>query len=109
MSCSGITFEESDTICFVVTCLFASAIDRSELRRWCTDVVIKNCTVDEIPGYIFELMSFEKNLGHVFEVIGFVPSWEPSEDEGRAIYGIAALRGRLAEDAPITADEAKKC
>lgn len=108
MKCSELSFENDGQIGFVVTCLFSSAIDCSELRRWCTDVVIKNCSVDEIPSYIFYLMNFDEHLVHIFNVIGFVPSWEPTEDEDRAIYGIAAVRGRLAEDSPIAADEAKK-
>ena len=97
----GLTREDSDEIGFVVACAFSSAISLDELKQWCIDVVIKNNPVDQIPGYIFDLMDFDQPLMHVFKLIGFVPSWARIDAEDDALMGIAAHRNRLASDASL--------
>ena len=104
----GFVQESSEIIGFVVACAFASAIDREELKRWCTEVVIASNSVDKLPGYIFDLAEFDRPLKDIYEVIGFVPSWQRSDDEDDALIGIAAYRNRLPPDATLNSREAKR-
>lgn len=104
----GLTRDNNETIGFVIACLFASAISISELKKWCADIVIQNNSVNEIPDYIFDLIEFNQSLMHIFNTIGFVPSWTRTDDEDDALIGIAAHRNRLASDVPLSAIQAKQ-
>jgi len=108
MAANGLTMDNSDIIGFVVACAFSSAINLDELRKWCSDVVIKNNRVEEIPEYIFELMDFNMALMHIFKIIGFIPSWKRTDAEDDALMGIAAYRGQLASDATMNEEQAKQ-
>jgi len=55
---SDLNKDESNTIGFVVSCLFSSAIDLHELKQWATSVV-ERLDVEAIPDYIFELIEFD--------------------------------------------------
>ena len=101
----GFSHEDSETIDFVIACLFSTAIDISELRAWCVYVIDKT-DFESIPPYLFDLMDFDQTLNHLYEVIGFVTGWEPADDERNALYGIAVQRGRKLFDASVTENEA---
>ncbi|MFE3957753.1 hypothetical protein ACFXPS_26710 [Nocardia sp. NPDC059091] len=103
---TGLTQEDSQTIGFVVDCLFCQAIDRAELRKWCPHVVITN-DLEHIPQYIFNLMDFDEGAADVFRVIGFVPTKIRGADES-ALYGIAYLRGIDVFDSPTSPSAASK-
>jgi len=97
----ALTKENSSTIGFVVSCIFAGAIDKRELQAW-ADHVLDSC--DPYPLYIVDLSTFDEPLGHIFRVIGFVPHCNLSDTEKDALVGIAFLRGRgQVEPAPSRA------
>lgn len=102
---SGLSSENSETIGFVLSCVFASAIDVSELRAWCVYVIDQN-DVESIPPYVFDLMDFDQPLVHLYKVIGFAPVWKHSDDEAGALYGIAAQRGKVIYDAVVNSEAA---
>ena len=101
----GFSSENSETIGFVFSCVFASAIDISELRDWCVYVIDQN-DVESIQPYLFDLMDFDQPLAHLYKVIGFAPVWKHSDDEADALYGIAVQRGRVLYDAPVSKQSA---
>lgn len=103
----GVTRDDNEVIGFVVACVFSSAISINELKKWCADI-IQNNPVNEIPDYIFDLINFNQSLMHIFNTIGFVPSWTRTDDEDDALVGIAAYRNRLPSDAPLSATQAKQ-
>ena len=87
----GLTKENSTTIGFVVSCIFAGAIDKQELQQWADHVLV---STDSHPLYIVELSTFDETLFHIFRVIGFVPHCDLTDPEKVALVGIAFVRGR---------------
>lgn len=87
----ALTKEDSTTIGFVVSCIFAGAIDTRELRAWADHVLV---TFESYPAYIVDLSTFDEALFHIFRVIGFTPHSPLTETEEVALIGIAFLRGR---------------
>ncbi|MFF2550743.1 hypothetical protein ACFVUS_07065 [Nocardia sp. NPDC058058] len=98
---TGLTHEDCDTIGFVISCLFDQSIDTAELRAWCEHVIVSN-EMDDIPQYMFELVSFDGDLSELFDILGFTPSFEPSQQEDAALYGIAFQRGVEVYDPPVS-------
>ena len=90
MNPQAITKEESSTLGFVVSCLFAQAVSIEELQTWAGNVLL---AVDPCPACIVELCTFEGPLFKIFDVIGFVTSGDLSHEEKTALVGIAHLRG----------------
>lgn len=83
--------DASTTIGFVVSSLFSQAIDKTELQAWADHVLI---STDSYPLYLVDLSTFDRELCHIFEVIGFVPHSDLSDSEQDALVGIAYARGR---------------
>ncbi|MEW8229304.1 MAG: hypothetical protein AB2745_03195 [Candidatus Thiodiazotropha endolucinida] len=104
---SDLTKDRSETIGFVVACLFSSAIDVSELNQWAS-TVIEGLDVQDIPDYIFELVEFNGPLAGVYKTIGFSPVWNRFDEEDAALYGIAVKRGREVFDMPVSPASALK-
>ncbi|WP_395738557.1 hypothetical protein [Prosthecobacter sp.] len=90
MNPQAITKENASTIGFVVSCLFAQAVSTAELQTWAGNVLL---TVDPCPACLVELCTFEGPLHKIFEVIGFVPGGDLSDEEKTALVGIAHVRG----------------
>ncbi|MEV6102587.1 hypothetical protein [Nocardia sp. NPDC051981] len=103
---TGLTQEDSGTIGFVLSCLFDQAIDMPELRRWCEHVVITN-EMQNIPQYMFDLVSVDDEPARVSEIIEFAPNGIPKQEDN-ALYGIAFQRGRDVFDPPLSRAEAKR-
>ena len=101
----GLTRESSETIGFVLTSVMCSAIDLEELGDWCYQV-IGQLEVEQVPGYVFDLMEYKGTLAGLYKVVGFVPSWTHSDEEVDALYGVAVKRGRDTDDWPITSEAA---
>ncbi len=101
----GLTRDSSETIGFVLTSLFCSAIDLEELKEWCNHV-IGQLEVGEPPGYLFDLAEYNGTLAKIDGVLGFVPSWRHSDEDEVALYGIAARRGADMFDWPIEREAA---
>jgi hypothetical protein len=95
--------DESSTLGFVVACIFSEAIDTSELQAWADQVLISN---DSCPPYLVDLSTFDRELCHIYEVIGFVPHCELSDSERGALVGIAYARGRNRFESLPTRDQA---
>jgi hypothetical protein len=95
--------EQSGTIGFVVSCAFAGAIDKSELRAWADHVLV---SADSYPLYIVELSTFDEPLCDIFRVICFVPHSGLSDAEEDALVGIAYARGREQFEPTPTREEA---
>lgn len=100
--------ENNETIGFVLACAFSSAINLGEIRKWAVDVIDRN-EVDDIPDYIFELVDFNDSLAKIYSLIGFVPSWKGTEEEEKAIEGIAYKRGINIYDMSFSEEEALIC
>lgn len=105
---SNLTKGKSDTVGFIIACLFSSAIDLGELNQWATSVV-ERMEVDDIPGYIFDLIDFDGALAEIYKTIGFSPVWNRSDEEDTALLGIAIKRGRDVFDMPMSTDSALQC
>jgi len=95
--------ENSGTIGFVVSCVFAGAIDKKELQAWADHVLV---TTGSYPLYIVDLITFDAPLCDIFRVIGFVPHSGLSDIEDDALVGIAYIRGREPFEPKPTRDEA---
>lgn len=102
---TGITRDDSETIGFVMTSLFCSAINLAELHEWCFLVIGAN-DIAEIPSYIFDLSEYEGVLAKIFKIIGFVPSWTHTDDDEAALCGIAMKRGIERYEWPFSQDYA---
>lgn len=103
----GLTRESSDTIGFVLACLFSSAIDKGDLREWCFKV-IGELDVGDAPGYLFDLADSDGNPIDIYRAIGFVPTWKHSKIDGSALFGIALRRGNVRHEWPVTHAQALK-
>lgn len=103
----GLTKNNSETIGFVISCLFSTAIDINEFHQWCLKI-IKEGDADDVPAYLFDLLEFNGVLANVFQVIGFVPHWDHNEDEALSLYGIAYKRGMERYEWPVSRSEAIK-
>lgn len=55
--------------------------------------VINDTEFDNIPLYMFDLVTFDDYLSELTQVIGFVPHSELNDKEEDAILGITFLRG----------------
>lgn len=86
----ALTKENSTTIGFVVSCIFAGAITKRELQAWADHVLV---SFDSYPLYMVELSSSDEALCHIFRVIGFVPHCGLSDAGKDALVGIAFVRG----------------
>jgi hypothetical protein len=91
MTSPALTKDNSETIGFVVACLFAEAIGKDELRAWTGHIF---ATTETQPVYLADLCTFDEPLFHIFDVIGFVPRCDLSEPQEVALVGIACARGR---------------
>lgn len=101
---NGLTKEDSSTIGFVTSCLFAQALDISEFQKWVTHVL--ETETSPVPVYFTELSGFSGPLCKIYKAIGFVPHWPFSEDEKLALVGIAYKRGHEPFDCPIDRETA---
>lgn len=104
---AGLTAENSETIGFALACFSCSAISLDEFRKWCLDM-IERLEVRDIPPYLFELADYEGQFAGVYQIVGFVPTWDHSEDEELALYGIAKKRGVKRYEWPVDPDLALK-
>lgn len=101
----GLTRERSDTIGFVLACLFSSAIDREELREWSFHVIVE-LDASSTPSYLFDLGDTDGSPAAIYRLLGFVPSWKHSDLQRLALLGLAITRGRSRVDWPVSASEA---
>ena len=79
---NGLTRNDSDTIAFVVYCFLSGSIDNAELRAWGMKVIE---TIEDYPLYFLELINFSEPRLHIYDVIGFVPAGNLSEDARKTI------------------------
>jgi hypothetical protein len=98
-----LTRDASATMGFVVACLFSEAIDKRELQAWADHVI---GSTDSYPLYILDLSTFDRELCHLYEVIGFVPHCDLSDSEDAALVGIAYARGRTPFEPQPTREQA---
>lgn len=103
MIMEGLTKDNSARIGFVVSCLYAEALNIEEMKQWVMQIYEGSETP---PTYFVDLLDFKPPLYTITKVIGFVPNWAYSEDEELALFGIAYLRGRVPYDCPLSRDEA---
>ena len=103
MTSPAITKDNSATIGFVVSCLFAQAISKDELRAWVDHIFT---ITDSPPTYLVDLGIFDEPLSHIFKVIGFVPHCDLDDSERNALVGIAYSRGRSRFEPEPTREQA---
>src|SRR5687767_4003935 len=100
---SGLTKEDSGRIAFVISSLFAGALDRNDLHQWATGVLVQE---QKPPLYIIDLVEFDEALCKIYQTVGFVPHWPYPAEQKDALVGIAYQRGRDLFDPPCSAEEA---
>ena len=100
---AGLSKEDSSRIGFVVSCLFAEAINLHEFRQWVTTIYEGET---EIPTYMVDLLDFNGPLFKLSKVIGFEPHWPGTEDEELALFGITYQRDRIPFQCPLNREEA---
>ncbi|MFF7062547.1 hypothetical protein [Pseudomonas sp. NPDC008258] len=91
-----------ELLAFVVTCLFCGAIRKDELNVWSAEALV----LEDAPSYLYDLLEFDEDLFKIFKVIGHVPTWEHTQVQEYALYGIAVSRGFNPFDMPISAEKA---
>ena len=99
--------ERSSDLSFAIHCLFCKAISSKEFQLW-VERVINDTEFDNIPLYMFDLVTFDDYLSELTQVIGFVPHSELNDKEEDAILGITFLRGIDIYDPRIGKEEAIK-
>ncbi len=99
----GLDKKDSTLIGFVCACLFNQVINKKDLNKWATGIVVNE---KSYPLYIVELMDFNGALFEVINIIGFSPYWKRTEDEEKALYGIAYKRGMEIYDPSVGKQEA---
>ena len=85
--------ENNEDLGFVIGCLYSQAINLSEFRCW-LEYVIEISDIENIPQYIFDLVDFNDYLFQISKKIGFIASSGLSEEQKKALEGIAYLRKR---------------
>ncbi|WP_422463837.1 MULTISPECIES: hypothetical protein [unclassified Endozoicomonas] len=105
---SSLTKDDSEAIGFVMGCLFSSSVSVEEFNKWAMMIVDK-VELDQIPPFIFDLISFQGSLTDIYKTIGFTPVWKRSNEEDAALFGIAIKRGREVYDMPVSSSVALKC
>lgn len=101
----GLSRENSETIGFVLTSLLCSAIDLEELKQWCYQT-IEDLEISEVPAYLYDLSDYSDTLSGIYRPLGFVPSWQRSDEDTNALYGIAMKREKEAYEWPIGREDA---
>lgn len=84
--------EDSTDIGFATSCLTASVLTFEEFKDWLNEII---CATDDYPHYIFDILDLEKKFDytlHVRRILGFQPGADLSQDEYRAVSGIAYKR-----------------
>jgi len=99
----GLTEENSERIAFVLSCLFAGAINLAELRQWAKKVLEES---DAPPSYLRDLVDFNQPLFHIYNVIGFAPRSSTSDEGSIGVSGVAFKRNCQPFDHPKIREEA---
>jgi len=100
---SGLFKEDSGRIGFVISSLFAGALDLDELQKWAIGVLARE---QDPPLYLVDLAEFNDAIYKIYKVIGFVPHWPHPADQKDALIGIAYKRGRVLGDSPLSREQA---
>lgn len=88
----GFNREDSSILGFITLCYSMQAITNEEFKEYFYSL-IKSSDVDELPDYIWDLIEFiNPDMADIYNVIGFVPSSNLTDDEINAIYGITLKR-----------------
>lgn len=88
----GVNREDSSILGFITLCYSMQAITNEEFKEYFYSL-IKSSDVDELPDYIWDLIEFiNPDMADIYNVIGFVPSSNLTDDEINAIYGITLKR-----------------
>jgi len=91
-----------ELMAFVISCLFCGAISKKELNVWSAQAL----SWSNSPAFLYDLMEFHGEIFKVYEIVGYVPTWEHSESDEYALYGIAVRRGEEPYDMPLAPSEA---
>lgn len=97
-----ITQDDSDDLALVLWAIACEAINWAEFRAWVLRVIEHDAAP---PDYVFDLLDFQGTFTDLHKIIGFVPGWEPTDDEMSALSGIAIRRGRR----PFEAVDEPRC
>lgn len=104
MKNKGLTKEDSEIIAFVAGCLLSGVITKDELSQWAVHVITKSD--GDYPLYLLDLIDFNKPSADIYNVIGFSPHWSFTNDDDKALYGIALKRGKTPYEKPCSPEEA---
>ena len=72
-------------------CLSIGAISVSEFKSW-LEIVICDNPIDDIPGYVFDILDSNNIKLDIYKILGFSLSTVLSKQERKAVYGIAYTR-----------------
>ena len=76
---------------FAMDCLSIGAISVSEFKAW-LEIVIRDNPIDDIPGYIFDILDSNNIKLDIYKILGSSLSTVLSKQERKAVYGIAYTR-----------------
>ena len=96
----------SDDIGFVHACLIPGVINLDELKEWIYFVIEH---YDQTPSYFFRILDLNHKFEYnAFEIMGFVPGFEPKKDEYNALIGVGFKRGAINSNDNLTRKDAIK-
>ena len=83
--------DNNQDLSFAMDCLSIGAISVSEFKSWLKIVICDN-PIDDIPGYIFDILDSNNIKLDIYKILGFSLSTVLSKQERKAVYGIAYTR-----------------
>ena len=83
--------DNNQDLSFAMDCLSIGAISVSEFKSW-LEIVIRDNPIDDIPGYIFDILDSNNIKLDIYKILGFSLSTVLSKQERKAVYGIAYTR-----------------
>lgn len=87
-----LTKDDNEDIAFASSCLVSGVITLEEFRAWACSIIENS---ENIPNYIFDIVELKNKLDYTLNmhrILGFIPSWELSDEEDVALEGIGYKR-----------------
>ena len=99
--------EDCDDIAFVLACFNCWAISLDELKEWVYFVVGEQ---DEVPAYFWDVLDVkERQEVNSLRLLGYVPHWDHTLSDARAVDAIAYQRNPGFQSDFVGKELAQKC
>lgn len=77
--------DNNQDLSFAMDCLSIGAISVSEFKSW-LEIVIRDNPIDDIPGYIFDILDSNNIKLDIYKILRFSLSTVLSKQERKAVY-----------------------